>query len=337
MKTKRIPVLTWLQFLCCIFVIYGQCFPFTVPYPKTLEMTKLFVYSFHMPVFVFCSGVLLVLSDADRKYTFPTYLKRRALRLLLPYFVFSIIGIVPKVLLSSVLNDSLRFEFLQIVRAFLVPRESIWGHFWFLPMIFVCGLIGYWLQKAVRRWRWVLLPAIIVCACGIFLPNLTDWFAINDIVHYMLYFVVGMSAASLFTGLDKIPEKTSYLFGGLFSLLGIAVFLLLHYCHAGNALRTIIVTFLMLIGLLLLLLPISRKRPLKSDSVLFRSYSIFILSWPCQLAVEVILERVLHLPYWCIMPPVFLSGVLVPYLIIKLIDRIEKNRKHKILTRLIGG
>lgn len=92
-------------------------------------MTKLFVYSFHMPVFVFCSGVLLVLSDADRKYTFPAYLKRRALRLLLPYFVFSLIGIVPKVLLSSVLNDSLRFEFLQIVRAFLVPRESIWGHF----------------------------------------------------------------------------------------------------------------------------------------------------------------------------------------------------------------
>ena len=97
MNTKRIPALTWVQFFCCLLVIYGHSFPFVTSYPKALEISKQFVYAFHMPAFVFCSGVLLVVSDAAQKYSFSSYLKRRAVRLLLPYMVFSLLGILPKI------------------------------------------------------------------------------------------------------------------------------------------------------------------------------------------------------------------------------------------------
>ena len=337
MKTKRIPALTWVQFLCCLLVIYGHSFPFVTPYPKALEISKQFVYAFHMPVFVFCSGVLLVVSDAAQKYSFPSYLKRRAVRLLIPYMVFSLLGIVPKILLSSFLNDKLSLDFWQIFRAFLVPRENIWGHFWFLPMIFVCGLVGYLLQKAARRSQWVMLPAVILCIGGCFLPTLTGWLAINDIVHYMLYFVLGMCAAGLCRKAEKVPSRVAYLTGGLSVVLGCTLFLVLYYFSISVSLRGLFVTVLMLTGLLLLVLPLSRRHPLKQYSIITRSYSIFILSWPCQLAAEVVLERILHLPYWCIMPPVFAAGVFVPWLMIRLIDRLERNRQHKPLTLLIGG
>lgn len=204
MKSKRIPALTWVQFLCCLLVVYGHSFPFVTPYPQALEISKRFVYSFHMPVFVFCSGVLLVVSDAAQKYSFLSYLKRRAVRLLIPYMVFSLLGIAPKILLSPFLNDKLTLDFWQLLRVFLVPRENIWGHFWFLPMIFACGLVGYWLQKAARRFPWVMLPAVILCIGGFFLPTLTGWLAINDIIHYMLYFVLGMCAAGLCRKAEKV-------------------------------------------------------------------------------------------------------------------------------------
>lgn len=337
MKTKRIPALTWVQFLCCLLVIYGHSFPFVTPYPKALEISKQFVYAFHMPVFVFCSGVLLVVSDAAQKHSFPSYLKRRAVRLLIPYMVFSLLGIVPKILLSSFLNDKLNLDFWQIFRAFLVPRENIWGHFWFLPMILVCGLVGYLLQKAARRSQWVMLPAVILCIGGCFLPTLTDWLAINDIVHYMLYFVLGMCAAGLCRKAEKVPSRVAYLTGGLSVVLGCTLFLVLYYFSISVSLRGLFVTALMLTGLFLLVLPLSLRHPLKQNSIITRSYSIFILSWPCQLTAEVVLERILHLPYWCIMPPVFAAGVFVPWLMIRLIDRLERNRQHKPLTLLIGG
>lgn len=337
MKAKRIPALTWLQFLSCLLVIFGHSFPFVTPYPKALELSKLFVYSFHMPVFVFCSGVLLVLSDAERKYSFFAYIKRRALRLLLPYAAFSLIGIVPKILLSPVLNDSLSFNFLQILRAFFVPRLNIWGHFWFLPMIFICGIIGYWIQKGIRRFPWMKVTLIAICAIGLFVPKLTDWFAISDIVHQMFYFVLGMYTATLFCNAETVSFPIAYSIGGLAALFGGALFLLLYRCHAPAVLRELVVTVLMLTGMFFLVLPISLKYPLKQNSIVSRSYSVFILSWPCQLAIEIALERILHLPYWCIMPPVFIVGVIAPCLIIRLIDRIERNWRHKPLTRLIGG
>ena len=337
MKTKRIPALTWVQFLCCLLVVYGHSFPFVTPYPQALEISKRFVYSFHMPVFVFCSGVLLVVSDAAQKYHFPSYLKRRATRLLLPYFVFSLLGIAPKILLLPFLNDKLTLDFWQLLRVFLVPRENIWGHFWFLPMIFACGLVGYWLQKAARRFPWVMLPAVILCIGGFFLPTLTGWLAINDIIHYMLYFVLGMCAAGLCRKAEKVPSRVAYLTGGLSVVLGCTLFLVLYYFSISVSLRGLFVTALMLTGLFLLVLPLSLRHPLKQNSIITRSYSIFILSRPCQLAAEVVLERILHLPYWCIMPPVFAAGVFVPWLMIRLIDRLERNRQHKPLTLLIGG
>lgn len=337
MKTKRIPALTWVQFLCCLLVIYGHSFPFVTEYPQALEVSKQFVYSFHMPVFVFCSGVLLVVSNSSQKYSFLSYLKRRSIRLLLPYAAFSLLGVMPKILFSSLLNDNLSLSFWEILRAFLVPRENIWGHFWFLPMIFVCGLVGYWLHKAAQRSRWVSLPALLLCIGGIFLPTLTDWFAINDIVHYMLYFVLGMCAAELCCKAEKIPTGIAFLTGGLSVLLGCTLFLLLYYHPIYVPLRNLFITTLMLSGLFLLILPFSLRHPLKQNSVISRSYSVFILSWPSQLAFEVVLERILHLPYWCIMPVVFAAGVFVPWFIIRLIDRLERNRKYKPLTLLIGG
>ena len=45
-------------------------------------------------------------------------------------------------------------------------------------------------------------------------------------------------------------------------------------------------------------------------SLIAQTYQIFILSWPCQLIVEIIIERILHLQWWIILPSVFLAGVM---------------------------
>lgn len=138
---------TWMQMIGCVLVILGHSYTFVSEIPSAALSIRTFIYYFHMPLFVWCSGYLLVKTKQCDKYSFSEYTKRRFLRIMVPYFLFSLIGIIPKIALSSVLNDSLEID--GLIRAFLVPRESIWGHFWFLPMIFFLGLIGYLICKFI--------------------------------------------------------------------------------------------------------------------------------------------------------------------------------------------
>lgn len=57
---KRVPLITWMQVFGCFCVILGHSFPFVTEIPRSLITFRLFLYSFHMPLFVFCGGVLPV-------------------------------------------------------------------------------------------------------------------------------------------------------------------------------------------------------------------------------------------------------------------------------------
>ena len=146
----ELKYITLAQIIGCCLVILGHSFPFVTPYPCVLMEGCRFLYTFHMPLFVWCSGFLFAHTMQTRK-TFAQYASQRALKLLVPYFLISLIGLVPKILASSVLNDTLNMDAMEIVRAFLVPREGVWGHFWFLPMIYLIGVIGYLLDKMSKE------------------------------------------------------------------------------------------------------------------------------------------------------------------------------------------
>jgi len=333
---KRNRTLAWMQVIGCILVIFGHSYPFITEYPSILHSIKVFIYQFHMPLFVFCSGVLLVLSNAVEKYSFSAYLRRRAMRLLVPYFVLSVIGIVPKILFSSVLNDSLHFDLFELFRAFFSPRNNIWGHFWFLPMIFLLGVFGYLLLRASKK-MWVRYLALVISFCALFLPNLTDWLGVNDLLGNAAYFVLGMCVSDFFTEKKEIPVRKECQIGVAALVAAVAIFLCPDYFPAIKTLKGAVIAFLMISATCFLLMPFARRYDSNAHPILNRTFSIFILSWPCQLAVEVLTERVLHLDYYIIMPCMLLSGIFIPCVLILLVDHIEKNHKYKPITRVIGG
>lgn len=333
---QRLDQITLMQVLGCIFVIMGHSYPFVTPFPSALLHFRSFIYCFHMPLFVFCSGVLLQVSHSSEKYGFLQFLKRRTMRLLLPYFVFSLLGVIPKILLAPMLNDSFSLDFWELIRAFFVPRENIWGHFWFLPMIFFCGLIGYGFSCLFRKMPWARWIILLVSALGLFLPEISSWFGLDDLLQNLFYFVLGMAFSDCYLNNDKKSFRKSVLQAMAFLSCSVLLFIL------GEAL-SISAYFKPLIACGMIaacsagLLPLSRAITIGKDSLLNRSYSVFILSWPCQLVVELVLERMLQLPYFCIMPCMMIVGLVMPCLLILLIRRLERNMKIKVLSRIIGG
>lgn len=92
----------------------------------------------------------------------------------------------------------------------------------------------------------------------------------------------------------------------------------------------------MIAVILLLCIAWNDKIRINRKRLIAQTYQIFILSWPCQLVVEIILERELHLQWWIILPSVFIIGVVGPLILIKLIDWFEAKTKTRILSVIIG-
>lgn len=180
--------ITIVQIVGCCLVVLGHSFPFVTPYPSGVTKSISFLYAFHMPLFVWCSGFLFAHTMQSDRKSLAQYTGNRAVKLLVPYFVISLIGLIPKILASSVLNDKLNVDVISIVRAFLVPREGVWGHFWFLPMIYLMGTLGYLLDKFSKKTQVWAIVVLVSFALSFYRQDVLQWFAVNDVLQYFMFY-----------------------------------------------------------------------------------------------------------------------------------------------------
>ena len=340
-KPQVLQFVVLAQIVGCLLVIFGHSYPFVTDVPKFLTDIRTFVYCFHMPLFIWCSGFLFVYTRQLDKRTFGQFTKVRAKRLLIPYLVLSVIGLLPKILFSEYLNDSLALEPLPIIRSFLVPRENVWGHFWFLPMIFFIGLIGYALEKVRQNLKvnkqitgWTLTAVLF--ALSFVRLDFGEWFGLNDVIKYTFVYVLGMTLADTYGIIEKTGRNVFIIIGILSFIFSVIIFVLIRSEGGVIAdLKSKIISVLMIVSVVCLCKACETVKVSK-NSLIAQTYTIFILSWPFQLIAEILLERVLGLGYYIVMPSMFIAGVVLPVLTIWLIDKIEKNYDKKIISFILG-
>lgn len=172
-----ISILRSLSIIVVVFFhVYGMMFADHFPATKELYHSTYFTFNncwiinVAMPTFVFISGYLFYYQLEKGKYpTFIFLLKKKFTRILIPYFIFGLI-------MMATTGNFHPFELLH---------GGYW-HLWFLPMIFWCFIIGYFL-KGIGNWnKWIIFALIIaifsISLAGKFLPrimglhNVTIWF-----------------------------------------------------------------------------------------------------------------------------------------------------------------
>ena len=117
---------------------------------------------------------------------------------------------------------------------------------------------------------------------------------------------------------------------------GGGISLLISLLKGDNDKPDVLIACLMISVILLACIIWNGNIKLNRKSLIAQTYQIFILSWPCQLVVEIIVERILHLQWWIILPTVFMAGVIGPLIIIKTIDLFEIKTKTHLLSLIIG-
>lgn len=306
-----------------LLVVFGHSFPFGVYIPPLFWKTNDFIYTFHMPLFIFLSGYLMMGNTRPAG----AYIRRRCVRLLVPYFVLSLVAFVPKVLIQQFLNDSVEFSLWHLIETELVPRSNVWGHFWYIPVVFILGCAGVLLQKILRKHHaagWIILTATYLL---LFIPQTTDWFALEDLRKNAFYFALGMTAANW---KQSVPVLTSP-----FWLLAFPCAFVLFRATDGIAAASLIaclmISFVLHIGTVLK----SDKFRLLS-SIEKHCFTVYLLSWPAQAVVEVLCNRILHLPALLTMAMMFTAGVCVPLVCVKIVSILEKHIPKKWVKLVIG-
>lgn len=228
--TKRIEYWDFLKGLAMLLVVFQHCIGAT-PIGKCL-------LAFHMPLFFVITGWLNS-TASNKNIDWKLWLKKKAYRLLLPYFAFELFNLAMACILSVFTRESVPVlkELVNIVLCLNNARyRGFLMRLWFLPCMFWASAFTYVINKFARsvRMKWVatgislLIAYISVKSLPIRLPFALD-IAIVATPFVLLGEITGQKAKSYFEKRSSTPER----------LIQIAVFVLclvgLLFCSQYNS------------------------------------------------------------------------------------------------------
>lgn len=202
MLKKRLDDIAILRVLCILVVVFFHCYGMMYAdahFPNTLLVYECLYFipnqcvfiNIAMPMFVMVSGYLFSYLLQWGKYpTWGNLLRKKGVRILLPYFVFGL--------------------FFMLTTGDWHPLRLFVGgywHLWFLPMLFWSFVVGYGVYKA-RLNVYTELLLISLAFIGTLIPKFIPmWFGLHNITIWFYWFYLGMLTTKyrsfLFEGKSK--------------------------------------------------------------------------------------------------------------------------------------
>ena len=277
------------------------------------------IYSFHMPLFFVLSGFVSVKILQYSKMTeYINYIKSRAARLLIPYFVMGIIYMPLKYFMNRFAINP--YDFSQSWKLILGDNPNT--TMWFLYTLFWVSVIALILLR-----RSVLLPMLIASAilsCTAFIFNWSF-----RIPKYLFFFILGIYIRDHYEKFIEIRKNKL-----IFILVAIAFIIcnIVNYqMGRGEFITSVSGTILCMWFSLWLV-----EKNVKSYGVLKSlgdaSMDIYILSDPVQTVSRLALWNILHMPNVLVIILCFVSGTVISFIAAKYI-----LRRFKVFRILLFG
>ncbi len=155
---KKINWLLILQGWAMLWVIIGHAFLGVAGEgPKWENVLTHFAYSFHMPLFMLVSGWLFFMtrlkeSGGGKNWSYSEVVKDKAMRLLLPGFVFSLVAGALKLAFPDDISRQVGLNLHEIAHQYLYPNDNPMRELWFIATLF-------WFFLLTPLWRIVIKRA----------------------------------------------------------------------------------------------------------------------------------------------------------------------------------
>lgn len=260
-----------------------------------------FVYGFHMPVFFFIAGLLSAKHKDDQAYP---YIKKRAKKLLIPYFALSLVGLVLKQVFASEANHAF-----SLSDSLMIPLgQSPMGGMWYLWSLFVMSLIFILFVRFIDDdWTVLLLG---VCCHLIWMQKET--YFMHNVMNFIVYFMLGVACKQMYQKLRNLDHS-----------IILCASLPTYYVAIRYEVPELIK------GMIGIVMVLSLSNLIENELIEDfgkRSYGIYLMSYFIAIPIRVICYQKLGWNYWLVVGMMFLGGLLIPY---GLDQILEKNKIYK--------
>lgn len=328
---KRINSVTKLQSIGILLVVIGHSFPTqdVSQYPPVIAWIQHFIYSFHMPLFMFMSGFLFMLTNRGRDIVYHGFVLTKAKRLFVPYLVLSSLAFIIKINMWKFAWRPISPGFGGYIQGLLYPLNNPIILYWFLPTLFLIFLIAPAIKKimSVDNITVTLFILILLSALNIYNPTHIRLLNISGALNYLVYFCLGCAVCYYFReNLQKIGSW--YIVLALLALLILANSITV---TGAKDLFRLLVAFTGIAFSVSLAHFIDRVWPAVFKSFDGYSYQIFLLSWFPQVSIR-LLYQLNYLNYYVTIVIMLLAGLYIPVIIAKVVEK--RLPKLKVLIGL---
>lgn len=139
------------------------------------------ITAMHMPLFFLVSGYCY-----SYKGVYGAYILKKVRRLLVPYFVFCLVEMLPKFFLADLINRP------RGIGESLIKMLFYGGDYWFLWTLFMIFLFYPALDKLLRRNKCAEIVGLVVLAAISIVQIRIEFWEINAISKYLFWFYCGV-------------------------------------------------------------------------------------------------------------------------------------------------
>lgn len=324
---RYLPFITIMYGIAVLLVVFGHSHPLHCDYPQSVRNIVGFIYGFHMPLFFFIAGILIQ-NNKNPNLNVVTWWLDKVKKLFIPYIVLTLIAVVPKFMLSDVMNDDMELSVSNVVGIIFKPRQNVWGHFWFIPVFLIVELVGMsfnqLLRKLEKQNKKVLVhiteAASLIIGFGLTAhPFKIEWFGITDISLELVYLLLGIYVCKYAINRSIKIANTPLV------VASFVISLLLWFFIKDNLVVKKTFTLLMIYFVTGLSILVESYKNTFLKSVGKRAFTIFIWSWPVQAVVEMLLVLKLNAPWFITYSVMFICGLFGPIIIYTICNKLFPN------------
>lgn len=181
---KRSVTVDIAKAICIILVVIGHYHPQDAP--EWYHIVNRFIYTFHMPLFMFASGYVYAITGNGQSMGGGNFILKKFKRLMIPYFSTSVLIISLKLLTQQGMSVENHVTAVSYLKMFYLPEA---GYFlWFIWALWLIFLLVSIIRT--RAGRTVLFAASLLIG---FLP--VEWpeiFCLNTAAGMLKYFMLGV-------------------------------------------------------------------------------------------------------------------------------------------------
>lgn len=328
MKERRLAEIDVAATIGILLIVFGHAFV-TAAYdqanPAWYRTTKDFVYGFHIHCFFLLSGFLLGQTHSNG-FDSVRFLKNRAVRLLIPYLVYTILNVAVCAMIPSLTNYPVN-NLADLGHVISHPRDNVIRFHWFLVVLMTFALSAPLILLALRHALGALaLVSIALWLHFDFFKHMQPLLVWSFSRYFWIYFCLGAVLQRYGSTLPfNCFKRCPMAWGGLAFVLALICFQSDSRLAAfGHALTG---------SLMIVSLSCAYVRSHCSflSWAMGLNLTILLLSWYGHRFADGLFDRVLGLGFAVVMPVSMALGILVPMLAVRLLAG-----RHPWIDVLIG-